>query len=374
LGGTVAGAPLRAMASLAAIWIVLRLILLNSPAGVTSKSADRVTDYITGHDAPAKRPSPAVVPSNLTENGRRDGGSGHRHLPAADAARGTDGPRPGGHPVVARPSGLARLLLQPSEDIRGFFLPIASHHSGDRTSRIAKNGLRFPSPPERIHDNKMTAYFWIYARQDSEIVHVAPGNGGGAISNGQYGGSQAGAILSYRLFDPSVTEISLYGRFSAALTGWSQKEIALGARVKPLAALPVALHVEQRFDAGSGGDAGSAFFVTGGTGPDPIVDKFAIETYAQAGYVAGRNKTYFFDGSATLQRPIAEFGDMQLSVGPGVWTGGQRNITRMDVGPRASLKLPVETVSVRVAVDGRIRIAGNARPGNGPAITLSTGF
>jgi len=104
------------------------------------------------------------------------------------------------------------------------------------------------------------------------------------------------------------------------------------------------------------------------------VDRFALETYAQAGFVLGRNETYFFDGSATVQRPIAEFGGRRLSAGAGLWAGGQRDIHRLDVGPRVSLELPVGNSLTRVAVDMRVRVAGNARPGSGAALTVSSSF
>ena len=99
-----------------------------------------------------------------------------------------------------------------------------------------------------------------------------------------------------------------------------------------------------------------------------------LETYGQAGYVLGRNRTYFFDGSATVQRPIADLGDPKLSVGAGLWTGGQRDIRRLDIGPRASLELPMGGLLTRIAVDGRVRVAGHARPGSGVALTVSTSF
>ena len=104
------------------------------------------------------------------------------------------------------------------------------------------------------------------------------------------------------------------------------------------------------------------------------MEKFTLETYAQGGYVLGPNETYFFDGSAALQRPIAELGRTKLSVGPGAWAGGQRKVSRMDIGPRADLSVPLGTMSARIALDWRVRGAGNARPGNGAAITVSTGF
>jgi len=99
-----------------------------------------------------------------------------------------------------------------------------------------------------------------------------------------------------------------------------------------------------------------------------------LETYAQAGYVLGRNETYFFDGSATVQRPIADSDGRRLLAGAGLWAGGQRDIHRLDVGPRVSLDLPSGTSSTRISIDARVRVAGNARPGSGAALTVATSF
>jgi hypothetical protein len=145
-------------------------------------------------------------------------------------------------------------------------------------------------------------------------------------------------------------------------------------KVHPVHSLPFSVYAEQRLAADSGGGRGTAFYVAGGTGPDHIIEKVTLETYAQAGYVLGDYETHFYDGSATVLRPIAEADRKKLSVGAGVWAGGQRQIGRLDVGPRADFRVPLGTASARVAVDWRVRVAGHARPESGLAITVSTGF
>ncbi|MGB5484101.1 hypothetical protein [Parasphingorhabdus sp.] len=217
-------------------------------------------------------------------------------------------------------------------------------------------------------------YFWLFARQTFPAMDPASRIEGTAISNVQYGGSQIGAILSQPILATEGSDLAVYGRFAAAVAPLAQEEIALGVRLHPIQNLPFSVHAEHRFSAGSDGNRGSALYVAGGTGPDHIVEKVALETYAQTGYVLGDNETYFFDGSATLQRLISESDQKKLSVGAGVWAGGQRNIARLDVGPRADFIVPLGTGSARMAVDWRVRVAGNARPKSGMAITVSTGF
>jgi hypothetical protein len=45
-----------------------------------------------------------------------------------------------------------------------------------------------------------------------------------------------------------------------------------------------------------------------------------------------------------------------------------------DIGPSASLRFPLDGGSARLAIDYRHRIAGNAAPASGVALTLSAGF
>ena len=98
------------------------------------------------------------------------------------------------------------------------------------------------------------------------------------------------------------------------------------------------------------------------------------ELYAQAGYVGGTPATPFFDAQATIERALLGTGPAELRLGAGAWAGGQKGSARLDVGPRASVKLSLGEASSRLALDWRFRVAGNARPGSGPAVTFSAGF
>lgn len=373
LEGTTAGAPLRAMASLAAIWILVRVFSWHGSANIASGPLEPVVINAAHQVAKSQAQLGAARPLIISIENRHEVEEKHRYqsVSVADSSAGNAA-------IAERPAailhGQPRLQWQDSEEVRGFFLPTSFTRSDAVSIDGGRTGPPFPTPSALHKSNRVAAYFWIFARQNSSVSQMVQGNGGGSISNGQYGGSQAGAILSYQILDRPVPEISLYGRLSAALDPWSQREIALGARVKPVRNFPLALHAEQRFDTSPGGNSGTAFYATGGSGPDLIAGKFALETYAQGGYVLGPNETYFFDGSATLQRPIAELGPTKISVGPGVWAGGQRKISRMDVGPRFDLGVPLGAISARIALDWRVRVAGDARPGNGAAITVSSGF
>jgi hypothetical protein len=99
------------------------------------------------------------------------------------------------------------------------------------------------------------------------------------------------------------------------------------------------------------------------------------EAYFQGGYVAGRFPTVFVDGQVRVDRQVVRVDAAELRVGGGVWGGAQTGVSRLDFGPSASLSMPLgRGLFGRVAADWRFRAAGNARPGPGPAITLSAGF
>jgi hypothetical protein len=98
------------------------------------------------------------------------------------------------------------------------------------------------------------------------------------------------------------------------------------------------------------------------------------EGYAQAGYVGGRFATAFVDGQARIDRLVARLGKSEVRAGAGVWGGAQKHAARLDVGPSATASFRLGETQSRVALDYRVRIAGDAAPKSGPALTISAGF
>ena len=96
----------------------------------------------------------------------------------------------------------------------------------------------------------------------------------------------------------------------------------------------------------------------------------AVERPALSGARVSDTREAFVDGAARLGVPIAR----DLSIGVGAWGAAQPGAARIDVGPQMSYRLPAFGETVRLAADWRIRIAGDARPVSGPALTLSTDF
>lgn len=194
---------------------------------------------------------------------------------------------------------------------------------------------------------------------------VRNGDGPQLAPGGTLGGSQAGARITYRLRE----RLLLSGRVSTPLAR-AGAEAALGIEWQPLRAVPVRLLAERRQAVGRDGRSAFALLAHGGISDRPIVGPVLLDAYAQAGLVGGRSRDAFIDGAARLGVPVAD----GLSLGVGAWGAAQPGASRLDLGPQLSWRLPALGKKVRIAADWRVRIVGDARPGSGPALTLSTDF
>jgi hypothetical protein len=189
-----------------------------------------------------------------------------------------------------------------------------------------------------------------------------------------YGASQAGAVLRYRLAPASRYAPAVYARVVHALDR-REGDLAAGIAARVAAGAPVTAHVEARARRrGERVDIGPAAFIAAGL--DEAVLPFGVRArgYAQGGYVGGRDATAFADGSLVAEREALRKGELAADLGLGLWGGAQRRASRLDIGPSASVRFPLGDGSGRLAVDYRVRVAGNATPASGAALTLSAGF
>lgn len=198
---------------------------------------------------------------------------------------------------------------------------------------------------------------WAMMRRDPGSPSLA--------TNGQLGGSQAGARVLWRFNRQFAASI----RSSAPIGGTQRSaELAAGVRWQPVQSMPVAFTAERRQSFGPDkGASAFALFAEGGVNERPVVAGFNLDAYLQAGMVGVRNHAAFVDGSATLTRPVWR----QLSAGFGMWGGAQPGLARFDAGPRVSWRLGR---SMRVHLDYRQRLVGRAAPGSGPVLTLAGDF
>lgn len=197
--------------------------------------------------------------------------------------------------------------------------------------------------------------------------------GGGratALSPGQIGGGQAGARILYRI----DRHLSAAARISTAIGGARQTEAALGIDWKPMDALPVHLMAERRIAIDRGGRHAWTLGAAGGVYDVRIAPGWRLDAYGEAGVVGVHRRDLYADGAARIARSIDMGGGTSLAIGGGLWGAAQPGASRLDIGPSAVLRLPVEHRSVAVALDWRERVLGHARPGSGLALTIATDF
>jgi hypothetical protein len=183
-------------------------------------------------------------------------------------------------------------------------------------------------------------------------------------TGGSLGASQAGARLTYnftRQIAASLRSTSDVGRRGG--------ELAAGLRIQPARGIPLWITAERRQRIGRFGGGRSAFalFFEAGVYDRPVPLHFLLDGYLEGGVVGARSRDRFIDGGLTLTRPVYR----QFSAGFGVWGGAQPGVYRVDAGPRVTMRV---RNNVRVHFDWRQRLAGNALPGSGPAITLAGDF
>jgi hypothetical protein len=213
-------------------------------------------------------------------------------------------------------------------------------------------------------------------------VLVRRGSGGLAAASGSpsYGASQAGGVLRYALAPGSARAPQAYLRVSRALGGFAEGEAAAGLSVRPFAGVPLRLLGEARVQRSAGAShVRPVASLVSELPPVRLPLGIEGEAYAQAGYAgapfgAKGGATPFFDVQAVADRRLASAGPAEFRLGAGAWSGGQKGAARLDLGPRATIRLAAGPAASRLALDWRFRVAGNARPASGPTLTFSAGF
>ena len=212
---------------------------------------------------------------------------------------------------------------------------------------------------------------WMLVRRGGD----GPGAGSG-LYGPTYGANQIGAVVRYRLDADDAHRTSLYLRGYGAMNGTGEREAALGLSGRLIARVPVVAMVEMRvsqFMSGQTHVRAGASMVTQ-LPPFRVMRGVEAEVYGQGGYVGGAAHTPFVDGQMRVEHVVEHLGRAELRLGMGAWGGAQEGAGRLDLGPTARVSIMSGRVGMRVAVDWRMRVEGNAAPTSGPALTLSAGF
>ncbi len=239
--------------------------------------------------------------------------------------------------------------------------PVPSHPVGPPPVRL---GALLPPPEFRTSASRLNVYAYSFFRQGS--------SGSGLAGTGQYGGSQSGFVATYALDANAPATWSILARGAIAHDRLAERELAAGLRWQPSRSLPLAMTAERRFRHARS-DA-FAIYVAGGKSQVALPLQFRLDAFGQAGLVSGKDNGPFFDVSLRTDRKVAAIGDAPVTLGGGIWGGGQKGIFRIDAGPTIGTEIAVGATRLRVNADWRVRIAGDAAPASGPALTLSTSF
>ena len=291
--------------------------------------------------------------------------------PAAPATR----PAASGLPSVAP--------ARPDPGRHGLRLALMGRALAPWPDSAARSAVSRPGDGWRAHPGPVAlgggAPFWMQAESDGWSLSswlflrsgsaAAPGTIAGA---GQLGGSQAGARLAYG-FDPD-RRLGAYARATIAIDRPRERELAFGLAYAPSPRWPVAVAVEQRVAAGRDGRTALAAMVTGGVSDVALPGGFRLDAYGQAGVVGSHRRDGFADGALVVDRPLGFGAPPALRLGALAAGAVQPGAARVDVGPRLTLRLPDVGQGSRIALDWRQRVAGDARPASGLALTLAADF
>jgi hypothetical protein len=194
---------------------------------------------------------------------------------------------------------------------------------------------------------------------------------GGSVLNGQLGGSQAGARVSFRFAQMSHGRSAhVYWRVSTPLSQRAGQENAVGVSVKLGSKIPFEFGAERRF----GPRNAWASLVSGGISGKSIGNGLKLDGYAQAGLVGIKAPIAFADGEVVISRAVRAPLVGPVDFGIGIWGGAQPSLSRVDVGPAMTVHPSIAGRRFRLSAQWRARVAGNANPASGPAVTLGADF
>jgi hypothetical protein len=334
------GRPLRFLALVTVGWVGMRVALL-WPEGVPRGNWVEIV-------LPGARPDPLIASRRHIATPRHAVAG---VVPRAALRTALPMPRiparafPAPPPVPVAPVAESRVQLA--------LLALAGFSSAETLSRPV---VPPPARPQPITP-RLTVSLWALARPGSAT--------GGPV---QLGGGQAGLRVRMPVTDSGRAAVA--ARVATPLAGQG-REAAVGVEWRPVAA-PVAIVVERRMALDQGRNGTGLGLIAGFDRALP--GTLGIEAYGQAGAVARDGIEPYADGAARVLHPVMTIGRSAVKLGIGSWGGAQRGAARIDIGPSLVAAIPVGRSAVRLSVDWRQRVAGDAAPGSGPALTLGSDF
>ncbi|RST29712.1 hypothetical protein HMF7854_01870 [Sphingomonas ginkgonis] len=336
------------------------------PPPPTTPLAELAPAPVAASTAVPAPPIPAAMPAPVPPTAYAAAMPGAYYYPAVAISRPVAQPASG--PLLPARWSAAALLSDapvPQSEAFPFARTIPTTRTDAGVLAAAAAAAASPSPlqsapalPARGYDRWSLSAWGLFRQQSTAAPSLAAG--------GTLGGSQAGARLAYQV----RRGLSVTARFSAPgdQTGLAG-EGAVGIAYQPFRSIPVRLLAERRQRLGrlSTGRNAWALLAEGGVYDHPMPYGTRLNAYVQGGVVGARRRDLFVDGGATLTHPFRE----RFAVGAGAWGGTQPGLSRLDVGPRVSMRW---RRNIAIHVDYRYRLLGKAAPGSGPAVTIGADF
>ncbi|WP_305098133.1 hypothetical protein [Croceibacterium aestuarii] len=354
-GARTRGQPLLVFASIIGVWLVARVLFWEAPFPALAS----IPHHLPPEERSVARSSSQSVGPGLAPTALPNAGGQYQ-----TAAEGAPRPVPtaASSMVEAAAAPFAHLVLAPGIAALG-----AERGKEISAAPVADRPL-LSTRPAPVATARWSGDGWLQWR-DGSGRSVAPG----AAS---YGRSQGGAVVRYRLADGGARP-EVFARVTHTLEGPREGELAAGISARAIVAVPLRFAAEARVtDTAAGRELRPAVFAVTELVPAPLTHTLRAEAYAQAGWVGGQFATGFIDGQVRVDGRLARYGarEGELRVGLAAWGGAQKGAARLDAGPSATVALGLGEVRTRVALDYRFRVAGDAAPASGPALTFSAGF
>ncbi len=212
---------------------------------------------------------------------------------------------------------------------------------------------------------------------------IRSGGGGFVGDRPLLGGGQSGIRLGYTPGPLARRPIELFGRLAIAHDWLDPKgrsgQGAVGAAWMPLGRDGPTVGAERLVAIGREGRNAWAIRVSGGAwhAADAKLP-IDLSAYAEAGIVGASSRDGFAGAQALALYPVAAREGTRIGIGAGVWgsvqDGGGRTASRLEFGPGAQLSQRIGKATIELRGEYRFRIAGDAAPGSGPALTVATRF
>ena len=191
------------------------------------------------------------------------------------------------------------------------------------------------------------------------------------------GGGMAAGLLAVTPNPLGRRPVEVFVRYAIPQNGFRKADRvraqgAAGVSIRPFPRVPVTLVAERLFRLGSLGRDDWALRGYGGT--SKRVRGIDVSLFGEAGVIGTRPDT-FAGAQLIAEKSFKLPGKLDAGLGVGAWGAVQhsdRTIDRLDIGPTLRLSHPRAPISVRV--EYRARVTGNARPGSGVALTVSSAY